>query len=127
MEKITGYTPGPWAVSCTGTIHDEDAGFSVVARDGGCIAELNTVLETGHADARLIAQAPEMAQEIARLTADNERLREALESAELSCTQAKLANDIGKKTKARQIEFLLASFERLAKEARAALSHRAAS
>ena len=41
------------------------------------------------------------------------RLRAALERAELSCTQARLANGIGKKTKQSQIDFLLGSFERL--------------
>ena len=113
MEKITGYTPGPWAVSCTGTIHDEDAAFSVVARDGGCIAELNTVLETGHADARLIAAAPDMATEIARLTADNERLREALEKLVRNCDGETLGT-------------LRAPDWHIACEASAALSHRAA-
>lgn len=56
------------------------------------------------------------------LQAEVYRLRAALESAELSCTQARLANGIGKKTKGAQISFLIASFELLAKEARAALA-----
>lgn len=55
------------------------------------------------------------------LQAEVYRLRAALESAELSCTQARIANSIGKKTKAEQIRFLLFSFELLAKEARAAI------
>ncbi len=64
----------------------------------------------------------ENADEIERLRAVNAELVEALAAAELSCTQARLANGIGRKTKAEQISFLLASFELLAKEARAALA-----
>ena len=49
-------------------------------------------------------------------------LLKALKSAELSCAQAYLANGIGKKTQAKQITFLLDSFNRLAKEIRAAIA-----
>jgi hypothetical protein len=46
----------------------------------------------------------------------------ALKSAELSCVQAYLAHDIGKKTQAKQITFLLDSFSRLEKELREAIA-----
>lgn len=45
----TKHTPGPWTVS----------GNSINAR-GGVVAEVNTIYETGEADAKLIAAAPAM-------------------------------------------------------------------
>ena len=60
---------------------------------------------------------------IVRACNSHDALVAALEAAELSCTQARLANGVGKKTQAEQIRFLLASFELLATEARAALAH----
>ena len=52
----------------------------------------------------------------------NIKLLAAPEEAELSCTRARLANGIGKPSKAKQISFLLNSFDQLAKEARAAIT-----
>ena len=63
--------------------------------------------EDYQANARLIAAAPE--------------LLAALKSAELLCTQTRLANSIGNHTKTKQICFLLSQFELMAEELNTAI------
>ena len=45
----TQHTPGPWT-----------AAWPDIQAHGGIVAELNTIDERGHADARLISAAPEL-------------------------------------------------------------------
>lgn len=111
--KQTKHTPGPWIQDGRNINADHKwAAENASGFNRTRIAEvrMNTKAEKDEAlsNARLIAAAPD--------------LLVALEAAELSCTQAKLANGIGKKSKAEQIRFLLASFDLLAKEARAAIA-----
>jgi len=76
MEKITGYTPGPWAA-----YWDDNDYWFITAAD--CprpyIAATTTNAAASEANARLIALAPTLYEENTRLQSENERLREVLE------------------------------------------------
>ena len=119
LAAFEGHTPGPWRAQIAG-----QHSWQVLSKSQpGIVGARAIVQHTGlRQDAELIAAAPALLAECRRLQASEAKLREALEAAELSCTQARLANGIGNKTQAKKISFLLASFELLATKARAALA-----
>ena len=81
MEKITGFTPGPWALERGEHPYIPGATREYIAAPDGLVAAVvcdDATNDQQDANARLIAAAPDMAREIERLSADNERLRDAL-------------------------------------------------
>lgn len=62
------HTPGPWHVSTDGTIDGKESSFTVNG-GGGVVALVNTVLQQGRADARLIASAPALLDALRDLVA----------------------------------------------------------
>jgi hypothetical protein len=77
MEKIEGYTPGPWGVGKTNNL----LVFSTqgqVAHCGTDGAKDNLGADECVSNAALMAMAPTLYEENARLKSENERLREAL-------------------------------------------------
>jgi hypothetical protein len=78
MEKISGYTPGPWYINnCDGTHYAVIGPDNTHAGVGEYIANLVGTADT-EANARLIAAAPELYADNERLRADNEELRTVL-------------------------------------------------
>lgn len=122
------HTPEPWDYDGGPSCEITAPTTHVNAHGHGCaqlvaVATLDADLNDGEDG---IPQRPEEeavanAEFIVRAVNNYQPLIRALESAELSCTRARLANGIGRTSKAHQISFLLGSFERLAKEARAAI------
>ena len=81
MGKYEGHTPGPWEI----TTYTNYEGWSIHAPGDGCIAERwypshmdEAFNERMHANVALIADAPKLARENKKLSAENRRLREAL-------------------------------------------------
>lgn len=70
----------------------------------------------------MVQNIAEKEQLIDRLIGENMELLEALKDVELRTVQAKIANEIGKKSKRMQIDFLLGELERIGNVSRAAIS-----
>lgn len=94
VERLTGFTPGPWWTG--GNYSGREMGTSVIAarEDAGPLpgnptrgqvafatALLNTEARTSENNARLIAAAPDMHRLLTALLAENERLRVAANAA----------------------------------------------
>lgn len=78
VVELTGYTPGPWTVDGFNEVlaGDPCLDLMVIGQGGYIVAQM-----VPERDACLIAAAPTMRDLIETLTADNARLREALEDA----------------------------------------------
>ena len=87
---MSKHTPSPWTVT-----HEDDFDGLVIeaaGREGEYVPVARVPVDYDdrperEANARLIARAPEMAAEIERLYAENEKLRAALDEAQREITQ----------------------------------------
>ncbi len=74
-EKGMPGEPDRWCVIVETTLQGQDGGYIVAVIENGCPGD---TLDTEEANARLIASAPQLAEDLARVTAERDRLREEL-------------------------------------------------